>query len=207
MRLGYSNVIRFPAGYMAWREQFPDPRACEQRSRRLQPGDYFPPCVFTAADRERDFSYLGIVQRSADFVLSDVRAEFILLKYYGEHCSQCVKEAPLYNRLFTMITQDDWLGPRMKMIGIGVGDSRRSVLRFRSAHGVAYPLLADERRTAFDSAGGGEIPLLYLLRVLPDARLQVLLYHEGHMQDLETLFTAIKSTAQAEVPPAANLSP
>ncbi len=196
MRLGYVNVIRFPAGYLAWKEHFPDLQVCEERSRRLQPGQFFPPCVLSATDKDRDFAYLGLEQESANFFLADVQADFVLLKYYGEHCSLCVREVPLYNRLFSMIQDDPWLRSRLKMLGIGVGDNQRSVLRFRRAHEAPYPLLADERRVMFDAVGGGEIPLLYLAHILPDSRIKVLFYHEGHMQDLDDLFRLLRQEMQ-----------
>jgi peroxiredoxin len=193
VRLGYTNVIRYPAGYLAWKEQYPNLQVCEERSQRLQPGQFFPPCVLTATDKENDFAYLGLHQESATFFLADIQAEYVLLKYYGEHCSLCVQEVPLYNRLFGMIEDDPWLKPRLKMLGIGVGDNQRSVLLFRRAHNVPYPLLADERRVMFDSVGAGEIPLLYLVKILPDARVEILFYHEGHIEDPGVFFQKLRS--------------
>ena len=192
MRLGYSNVTRYPAGYIAWREAYPDLQVCENRAHRLQPGQFFPPCVLTTADRTPDFAYLGLEQESANFFLADVPAEFVLLKYSSEHCYQCVQEVERYNRLFTLIQDDPQLEPRLKMIGIGVGDNQRSVLRFKRAHNIPYPLLPDERRVMFESVGAGEIPLLYLVQILPDARVQVMLYHEGGLENVDALLNQIR---------------
>ncbi|GAB6060614.1 hypothetical protein JCM31598_37310 [Desulfonatronum parangueonense] len=188
MRLGYANVIRYPAGYIAWKEHYPDLQVCDVQNQRLQPGQFFPPCLLTASDRREDFAYLGLDQQAANFFLADVPAEYVLLKYYSEHCSQCVQEAELYNRLFSMIQDAPMLRERLKLIGLGVGDSQRSVLRFKRAHNVSYPLLSDERRILFNSVGGGEIPLIYLVRILPDSRIQVVYYREGHIEDLESFF-------------------
>lgn len=193
VRLGYVNVIRYPAGYIAWVEHFPEQLTSADRSHRLQPGEFFPPCLLTASDRRRDFAYLGIDQEPADFFLADVRAELVLLTYYGEYCSQCVKDLPLYARLFDMIENDPDLD--VKMIGIGVGNDQRSVLRFQRAHNVPYPLLADERRIIFDSVGGGEVPLLYLVRIMPDARVKAVFFHEGHLEDFEELLARIRKEA------------
>jgi len=197
VRLGYTNVIRYPAGYLAWKEQYPDLHVCEERSQRLQAGQFFPPCVLTATDRQRDFAYLGLDQESANFYLADIPAEFVLLKYYAEHCSQCVQEIFLYNRLFSMIQDDPWLMPRLKMIGIGVGDNQRSVLRFRRTHDVPYPLLADERHVMFDSVGGGEIPLLYLVHILPDARVRIASYHEGSVGNMDIFLITLRHKMQS----------
>lgn len=199
MRLGYTNVIRYPAGYIAWREAYPELQVCETLSQRLQPGQSFPPCVLTAADRTQDFAYLGLEQEPANFFLSDIPAEFILLKYSSEHCHQCVQEVHLYNRLFTMLGEDAVQGQRLKMIGIGVGDDRRSVLRFKRKHDVLYPILPDERKVMFEAVGAGEIPLLYLVRIMSDSRMQVILYHEGHVDDIDALFQRIKSAIVQEV--------
>lgn len=196
MRLGYTNVVRYPAGYIAWREAYPDLQVCEARTHRLQPGQYFPPCVLTAGERGPDFAYLGLEQESANFFLADVPTEFVLLKYYGEHCYQCVQEVDEYNRLFSMLRDDPVLGTRMKMIGIGVGDNQRSVLRFKRSHEIPYPLLPDERQLMFESVGAGEIPLIYLVRILPDARIQVVLYHEGGLDDVEGLFQRIREAVE-----------
>lgn len=192
MRLGYANVIRYPAGYIAWREHYPDLQVCEVRSHRLQPGQYFPPCVLTASDRTEDFAYLGLEQESANFFLADVPADFVLLKYYGENCHQCVQEVGQYNRLFTLLRDDPLLGPRVKMIGIGVGDTQHSVLRFKRSHQVPYPLLPDERQVMFESVGAGEIPLIYLVKILPNARVQAVLYHEGGLEGVDAFLNRIK---------------
>ncbi len=79
------------------------------------------------------------------------------------------------------------------MIGIGVGDNQRSVLRFKRTYHVLYPLLPDERQLMFESVGAGEIPLIYLVQILPDTRVQVLLYHEGGLDDVNELFKRIKN--------------
>ncbi|OPL07567.1 MAG: hypothetical protein AVO33_04780 [delta proteobacterium ML8_F1] len=196
MRLGYTNVIRHPAGYLAWKREYPDLQVCEVRTQRLQPGQFFPPCLLTITDRDQDFPYLGLDQPSPNFLLADVRAEFVLLKYFGEQCSVCVQELPLYDRLFAMIQDDPGLARRLKMIGVAVGDSMDSVRRFRREHNVPYPLLADERQVMFESVGAGEIPLIYLVRIQPDARIKVVFYHEGHMPDLESFFARIQNAVR-----------
>lgn len=198
VRLGYTNIIRYPAGYLAWGKKHPGLQSCEVRSQLLQPGQFFPPCVLKTADRQRDFLYLGLNMETGDFSLSDVQADYVLLKYYGEFCSQCVQEVPLYNRLFAMIQKDPGLGSRIKMIGIGVGDNQRSVRRFQREHAAPYPLVADEHRIMFDAVGGSEIPLLYLVRIMPDSRVRVVFYHQGHMEDLEAFFAQIRQAVQAD---------
>lgn len=202
MRLGYTDVIRYPAGYLAWKAAYPDLQVCEVRVQRLEPGQFFPPCVLAAADPEHDLAYLGLPGQSVTFFLADVQADFVLLKYYGEHCSQCVQEVPLYNRLFAMIQADSALAGRLKMVGVGVGDDRRGVLRFKSRRGVDYPLLPDERRVMLDAVGGGEIPLLYLVRILPDSRVQVVFHHQGHLEDLDAFFRRLKQAVLADREPA-----
>ncbi len=198
MRLGYADVVRYPAGYLAWKKDYPDLQTCEVRTQLLQPGQFFPPCVLKAADRQRDFPYLGLSGESGDFSLADVQTDYVLLKYYGEFCSQCVQEVPLYNRLFAMIQQDPDLASRIRMIGIGVGDTLRSVRRFQRKHAVPYPLVADERRVVFDAVGGGELPLLYLVRIMPDSRVRVAFHHQGHVEDLEAFFAQIQQAVQAD---------
>ena len=72
---------------------------------------------------EADKHYLGL-KDNAKPVLKDVDADLIIFEFLSIYCPSCQRQAPIFNELYSAITEDDSLRSRMKMIGLDCGPAR-----------------------------------------------------------------------------------
>jgi peroxiredoxin len=93
----------------------------------------------TNADHQ---SYLG-VKGEGTFSLSQIKASVIVLEIFSMYCPHCQKEAPRVNDLYAKIQNSKKLKDKVKMVGIGVGNSPFEVEYFKKTYSVPFPLFSD----------------------------------------------------------------
>lgn len=190
VRLGFSNVWRYPGGYHGWLEHTGQKAGREPRG--LQVGDFFPSCRLVVLQGKSDRAYLGLEPEARAFALREVKADYLLVEFYSELCMGCLKEVASYNLLFGLIEQDSGLGGRLKMMGLGVGSLKREVAKFRRQKQVRFPLFADERQDVFYCLGRPELPITYLLAKDGDKGYRILMKHSGRVASPYDLLLRIK---------------
>ena len=103
-------------------------------------------------------SYLGLDANKPGFSIGDIKAEIVIIEIFSMYCPFCQLEAPKVNTLFSLITKDQELSKRVKMIGIGVGNSDYEVDYFRKSYQVDFPLFSDEDFTIHKACGEVRTP-------------------------------------------------
>ena len=85
----------------------------------------------------------------------------------------CQREASVVNDVYRKIeANENWRG-RIKMIGIGVGNSDYEVNHFRKRYGVPFPLFADGDSQILKKLGNIRTPYFIGIRINPDGTHQV----------------------------------
>jgi thiol-disulfide isomerase/thioredoxin len=90
--------------------------------------------------------YLGLPTEPAGarrFAPGQIAGDLLLIEIFSMYCPHCQKEAPVVNRLFQRLQSDGALAGRIKVIGIGVGNSEFEVSHFRQSYAIPFPLFAD----------------------------------------------------------------
>lgn len=183
MRLGFGNVWRYAPGYHGWQAHNQSGPPNNDIGQGLRLGDHFPACNLVSVGAKDDGAYLGLKPGARAFALREVPAPYLLVELFNELCLLCQKEAPIYSALFRRIEDDPRLAGRLKIMGMGVGSSKREVARFRKKHGVPFPLFADQKREVFSCLGQPELPVLYLLKRQPSGSFRLLYMHPGHIEN------------------------
>ncbi len=86
--------------------------------------------------------YLGL-KPGPRFVLSDIKADIILIEIFSMYCPHCQKDASGINHFYGLINNDESLKNTIKMVGIGAGNSAFEVDVFRKRYKVPFPLFSD----------------------------------------------------------------
>ena len=134
-------------------------------------------------------AYLGLAPES-DFKLSEIRAKAVLIEIFSMYCPHCQRAARDVNRLYERIRGSDH-GDKVKMIGIGAGNSDFEVDVFRKKFAIPMPLLPDEDYTVYDKLGDIGTPYFYLIRLGPGGSLDILFEHQGPYKDEDAFFKTI----------------
>jgi thiol-disulfide isomerase/thioredoxin len=130
-------------------------------------GGVLPNISLPVPDRPDERQYLGL-EGKGTFKVPEVRAEVVIIEIFSMYCPFCQKEAPGVNELHRLIDNDSDLKSRIKLIGIGAGNSPFEVDTFRKTYSVAFPLFPDQDFSRYEALGKTRTPYFIVIRVNKD---------------------------------------
>jgi peroxiredoxin len=80
---------------------------------------------------------------SPNFSLPRPNDGVVIIEIFSMYCPYCQKEAPNVNKLYDKIKASPNLKSKIRLVGIGVGNSAYEVDVFRKKYGVSFPLYSD----------------------------------------------------------------
>lgn len=166
------------------------------------PGDAMPIMELTVPALPDHRDYLGIRSDTDTFKLTDIQAEALLLQVFSMYCPICQKEAPKVNDLFDLVAAQG-LENRIKILGLGAGNSDLEVQVFRDKYGVLFPLFSDPDYVLHKQFSGVGTPYFVLVRRTggnDESSLQVRLSHLGSFDDEKTFLARLLSAMNMEAP-------
>ncbi len=105
-------------------------------------GGRLPEFRLPAPDSAEHRAYLGL-EGDAPFTVPEIDARAVIIEIFSMYCPHCQREAPVINRLYHTLSEDPKLKAALKMIGIGVGNTRFEVDHFRKTYDIPFPLFPD----------------------------------------------------------------
>jgi thiol-disulfide isomerase/thioredoxin len=108
-----------------------------------QTGGQLPDVRITVASEQGHNTYLGLSPGERSFRIPEIRARVVILEILSMYCPFCQKEAPSVNKLFKAIEQDPKIRGKIKIIGIGAGNTTFEVELFKKKYGIRFPVYPD----------------------------------------------------------------
>ena len=140
-------------------------------------------------------AYLGVDARKTKFTVSDIDADVVIIEIFSMYCPFCQLEAPKVNTLFNRIAEDKELTGRVKLIGIGVGNSDYEVDYFRKSYQIHFPLFSDGDFTIHKAFGEVRTPFFVGVKRYPDGQAIVFFTHLGVLDSVEGFLAEIIKTS------------
>ncbi len=107
-----------------------------------QAGNSLPEMKLNKPADSAELKYLGL-SGSGTFSVEDVKAQAIILQVFSMYCPYCQKDAPNVNRLYGLIENNPALKGKIKIIGIGAGNSPFEVATFKKKYKIEFALTSD----------------------------------------------------------------
>ena len=105
-------------------------------------GAILPEINLDVPSKHSDRNYLDL-PASGFFKIDEIKARVVIIEIFSMYCPHCQKGAPEVNELYRMIKDSPNLKGKVKLIGIGAGNSPYEVEVFRKTYNIPFPLFAD----------------------------------------------------------------
>jgi peroxiredoxin len=148
-------------------------------------------------------TYLGL-GGSGSFKLSQIKAKTLIIKVFNLYCPICPSTALAMTKLYQHIEDNPELKEKIKLIGIGVGNSVSETQAFKEAHHIPFPLFPDEDFVIYKKLGEVRIPFFIALKL--DSKYyshQVVETHPGGFADGGPLLEWALAAYHEDVPSSA----
>lgn len=147
-------------------------------------GEAFPEMRLPVPQKTDELNYLGIDEKDT-FTIPQVKADLVVVEVFSMYCPHCQEEAPIVNKLYKMIEADQKLRSRIKIIGIGVGNSSYEVETFKKHYSIPFPLVPDPEYKIHDAMGKVRTPYFIVAQIYSDGSHKLIYSKAGAFGDPE----------------------
>ena len=119
---------------------------------------------------ERD--YLGL-SGSGLFRIPQIKAKTVIVEIFSMYCPICQKDAPGVNELYRLIEKNPDIKNKVKLIGIGAGNSPYEVEVYKKTYDVPFPLFPDKDFVIHQACGEVRTPYYMVVEMNEDGTHQI----------------------------------
>jgi peroxiredoxin len=134
--------------------------------------------------------YLGL-GAGRTFTISQIQARVVIIEIFSMYCPYCQREAPEVNRLYRKIMSNPKLKDKVKLIGIGAGNSAFEVGIFRKRYDIPFPLIADADFTVHKCLGEVRTPYFIAVKIAPAGGQKVIFSKLGGIEGVDQFLNTI----------------
>lgn len=130
--------------------------------------------------------YLGL---SGDgfFKVHQIKSEGVLIKIFNLYCHTCESTISAMAEIYRQIENNPDLRGRLKIIGIGAGNSSLEIKAFKENYNVPFPIFPDEDFKIHQALGEVRIPFFIAVRIDGDRPPQIVQTHLGGLTDARAI--------------------
>jgi peroxiredoxin len=145
-------------------------------------GDVFPDITLPVPQQASEKDYLGITDTES-FKISQIKSQVVIIEIYSMYCPYCQKEAPVINKLYELIQKTPSVKDKIKIIGIGAGNTQFEVDFFKEQYTIPFPLLPDESFAVHKVTGEVRTPYFFVLEMKQDGSNKIVYSKAGSIQE------------------------
>ncbi len=117
-------------------------------------------------------NYLGLSGNGL-FRIPHIKAKIVIVEMFSMYCPYCQKDAPGVNELYRLIEDKPDIKNKIKLIGIGAGNSPYEVDVFKKTYHVPFPLFPDKDFEIHKACGEVRTPYYMVVRINEDGTHQI----------------------------------
>ncbi len=158
-------------------------------------GGVMPEITLSVPEVQTHQDYLGIAKNKKTFRIPEIKAEVVLIEIFSMYCPYCQKDAPVVNELYNKIAQDEKLKNKIKLIGIGAGNSSFEVDFFQKTYDIHFPLFPDGDFSIHKMVGEVRTPFFIGVKINKDGTHRIFYSKRGAIENAPKFLNLILSKA------------
>ena len=135
-------------------------------------GEQLPVINLPIPKNPEERNYLGL-SGSGSFKIPQIKAKVVIIEIFSMYCPYCQKDAPGVNELYRLIENNADIKNKIKLIGIGAGNSSYEVEVFKKTYTVPFPLFPDKDFTIHKVCGEVRTPYFMVVKINEDGTHQI----------------------------------
>lgn len=160
----------------------------------LSKGERLPAISLPIPKSPVEKSYLGL-SGSGSFQIPQIKAKVIIIEIFSMYCPHCQKDAPGMNELYYLIENHQDYKNKIKLMGIGVGNSPFEVEIFKKNYAIPFPLFSDKDFTLHKAFGEVRTPYFIVIKNHEEGTHQIVHTQLGNYPGAEVfLETVLKAS-------------
>lgn len=166
------------------------------RAANLPPvkGAALPPITLPTPEDPDEKEYLGL-SGSSSFSIPQIKAKVVIIEIFSLYCSKCQKIAPGMDKLYYLIESDPALRSKIKLVGIGAGNSRYEVDVFKKTFHTPFPLFSDDDFAIHQVLGDVRTPYFIAVKISQDGTHEVIHSELDSFEDAQVFLKLIVSAS------------
>jgi peroxiredoxin len=132
-----------------------------------------------------DLQYLGLPASGKFFRINQVKAKVVIIQIYSMYCPYCQAEAPNVNRLYAGIENSPALKDKIKVIGIGAGNTQFEVITYKKKYAVVLPLVPDDDFKIHKIVGEVRTPYFIAVKLNDGGKTEVIYSRLGALGNVD----------------------
>jgi len=135
----------------------------------LAEGKKLPDIELTIPKNQEHQQYLGLTGEGT-FKIPQIKAKVVIIEIFSMYCPHCQREAPTINEFYQKIENSKNLKGKVKLIGIGAGNSDFEIGFFRKKYNVLFPLFPDGDFSIHKKIGEVRTPYFIGLKIMDNGK-------------------------------------
>lgn len=162
------------------------PGLCANINLEPKIGGRIPAISLPAPENSEEKIYLGLSGQEA-FKIQQVKARVILIKIFNLYCPICQSTASAMVELYHQIENHPDFKGKIKLIGIGVGNTQSEVKVFKQTHNIPFPVFPDQDFIIHKALGEVRTPFFIAIKINRDRSHEIVHTHLGGFTDIQEL--------------------
>ena len=142
-------------------------------------------------------NYLGL-SGSGLFKIPQIKAKTVIVEFFSMYCPICQKDAPGVNELYHLIENNPVIKNKVKLIGIGAGNSPYEVEVYKKTYDVPFPLFPDKDFVIHQACGEVRTPYYMVVKMNDDGTHQIVHAQLGDYPGAEKFLEIILNVSHSE---------
>ncbi len=157
-------------------------------------GEQLPAISLPIPKNPDERSYLG-VSGSGLFKIPLIKAKVVIIEIFSMYCPYCQKDAPGVNELYRLIQNNAEIKDKIKLIGLGAGNSSYEVEVYKKTYAVPFPLFPDKDFTIHKAFGEVRTPYFMVIKINENGTHEIVHSQLGNYPGAEPFLEVVLKTS------------